>query len=334
MLTVNTKHLGFILLAVSLVSMPVAAAGQVPGRIPTVGVLSAGVASAPSTAVYREAFEGGLKELGWIAGQNIRVEYRYAEGERKRLEELAREFVRLGVDVIVARATSSIVAAKRVTATTPIVMSASGDDPVRAGLIASLARPGGNVTGLTLLNPDLRLKQLELLKETIPRLSRVVVLSGTVVPSERERQSLETAAAGLGLQIKQVSVKQADDLEKVFADLARTRIDGLLVRSDPHLLEANIQRIVALALTHRLPAVYWLRAYPQAGGLMSYGADLVQIHRRSAFYVDRLLRGARPSDLPVEQPSKFALVVNVRSARAIGLTIPPSILARADEVIE
>ena len=330
----NIKHLGSILLAVSIIGMPVAAAGQVPGRVPTVGVLSAGVASDPNTAAYREAFEGGLKELGWIAGQNIRVEYRYAEGERKRLEGLARELVGLGVDVIVARATTPIRVAERVTATIPIVMSASGDDPVQAGLIASLARPGGNVTGLTLLNPELRPKQLQLLKEVIPRISRVAVLNGAVVPSEKDRQSLDTAAAGLGLQLHHVTVKQAGDLEKVFADLARTRIDGLLVRADPSLLEANMQRVVAPALKHRLPAVYWLRAYPQAGGLMSYGADLVQIHRRSAFYVDRLLRGARPSDLPVEEPAKFALAVNIKSARAIGLTFPPSILVRADEVIE
>jgi len=330
----SVKYLRFIILALSILGVSVAAVAQAPARVPTVGILSAAPAPSPTAAPYREAFERGLKELGWIPGQNIRLEYRYAEGGPERLEGLARDLVRLGVDVIVARATSSIRAAKQVTATIPIVMSATGQDPIQAGFIASLARPGGDVTGLTLLNQELRLKQLQLLKEVVPRLSRVAVLGGPFALPEKDRQSLETAAASLNLQLQHVTVERAGDLDKVLADMAGTRIGALLVRADPSVLEPNTQRIVALALKHRLPAVYWLRSYPQAGGLMSYGADLIEVHRRSAYYVDRLLRGARPADLPVEDPTKLALVVNVKTARAIGLTFPPSILARADEAIQ
>jgi putative ABC transport system substrate-binding protein len=332
--TLSVRHLRFIILSLSILFVPVAAGAQAPARVPTVGILSAAPAPRPTAEPYREAFERGLKELGWIPGQNIRLEYRYAEGGPERLEGLARDLVRLGVDVIVARATTSIRAATRVTATIPIVMSATGQDPIQSGFIASLARPGGNVTGLTLLNQELRLKQLQLLKEVVPRLSRVAVLGSTLALPEMDRQSLETAAAGLDIQLQHVTVQRAGDLDKVFADMAGTRIGALLVRADPSVLEPNMRRVVALALKHRLPAVYWLRSYPQAGGLMSYGADLIEVHRRSASYVDRLLRGARPADLPVEEPTKLALVVNVKTARAIGLTFPPSILARVDEAIQ
>jgi len=329
----SVQHLRFIILALSILVVPVAVVAQAPARVPTVGILSAAPASGPTTAAYREAFERGLKELSWIPGQNIRLEYRYAEGKPAQLEGLAHDLVRLGVDVIVARATTSIRAAKRVTAMIPIVMSATGQDPIQSGFIASLARPGGNITGLTLLNQELQPKQLQLLKEVVPRLSRVAVLSGTLALLEKDRQSLEMAAAGLDLRLQHVTAQRPGDLDKVFADMAGTRIGALLVRADPSVLEPNTPRVVALALKHRLPAVYWLRSYPHAGGLMSYGADLIEVHRR-AFYVDRLLRGARPADLPVEEPTKLALVVNIKTARAIGLTFPPSILARADEAIQ
>lgn len=333
-MTLSVQYARFIILALSILVVPGAAVAQAPARVPTVGILSAAPTADPSAPVpYREAFERGLKELGWIPGQNVRLEYRYADGGPERLEGLARDLVRLGVDVIVARATLSIRAAKGATATIPIVMSATGQDPIQAGFIASMARPGSNVTGLTLLNRELQPKQLQLLKEVVPRLSRVAVLSGTLALPDKERQSLETAASSLDLQLQHVAVQRAGDLAKVFADVAGTRIGALLVRADPSVLEPNTQRVVALALKHRLPAVYWLRSYPQAGGLMSYGADLIEVHRRSAYYVDRLLRGTRPADLPVEEPAKFALVVNVKTARAIGLTFPPSILARADEAI-
>ena len=328
----NRKRAALILLVFGIF-VASAAGGQVPARAPVVGIPSPG-ASGASTAPSRDAFERGLKEYGWIPGQNIRLEYRHAEGDRRRLPGLARELSQLGVDVIVARASTSIAAARQATATIPIVMSASGEDPVQTGVVASLARPGGNVTGLTLLLPDLRMKQLQLLKEALPRISRVAVLTGSSVPTEKDRQNLDTAAARLGVRLEHVEVKHARDLEKVFADLSRSRIDGVLVWGDPLVLEANMPQVVTLASKHRLPAIYWLRAYPEIGGLMSYGADLLDVHRRSAYYVDRLLRGARPGDLPVEAPTKFALILNVKSAREIGLTFPPSILTRADEVIE
>jgi putative ABC transport system substrate-binding protein len=329
------KDVGVIIVALAILIGPGAPGAQTPARVPTVGILSAAPAADPAaSAPQQEAFERGLKELGWIPGQNVRLEYRYSAGGPERLEGLARDLVRLGVDVIVARATPSIRAATRVTATIPIVMSATGQDPIQAGFIGSLARPDTNVTGLTLRNRELQPKQLQLLKEVVPRLSRVAVLGGAVALPETERQLLETAAAGLDLQLQLVSVQRAGDLDKVFADLAGSRVGALLVRADPSVLEPNTQRLVALALKYRLPAVYWLHTYPRAGGLMSYGADLIEVHRRSAYYVDRLLRGARPADLPVEEPTRLSLVVNVKAARAIGLTLPPSILARVDEVIQ
>ena len=329
----NMRRRGFIFLLIGILASPIAGS-QAAARLPVVGILSPGGEKHANAAASRQAFERGLRELGWVAGQNIRLEYRYAEGERNRLDGLARELVQLGVDVVVARASRSVAAASQATSTVPIVMSASGEDPVQTGIIASMARPGGNVTGLTLLLPDLRPKQLQLLKELVPGISRVAVLTGATVPTETDRQILDAAAASLGLRLELVDVKQARELDKVFADLARTRTDGLLVWGDPLVLEANMQKVVTLALKHRIPAVYWLRAYPETGGLMSYGADLLEVHRRSAYYVDRLLKGARPSDLPVEAPTRFALVVNVKSAKAIGLAFPPPILARADEVIQ
>ena len=331
----SIKDLRVIALSLVILAMPTVAFGQPPAQLRTVGVLSAAPATDRTSSLYQQAFEGGLSELGWRPGHNIRLEYRYADGKPERLEGLAHDLVRLGVDVIVARATSAIRAAKRVTTTTPIVMSASGRDPIEAGFITSLARPGGNVTGLTLLNEVIAIKQIELLKELVPRLSRVAVLRGPVPQyDERDRQRLDAAAASLGLQLQHVAVQQAGDLDKIVADAAGARVGALLIRGDPSVLEPNAPRIVALALKHRLPAVYWLRSYVPAGGLMSYGTDLVDVHRQSARYVDKLLRGARPADLPVEEPTKLALVLNTNTARAIGLTFPPSLLARADEIIQ
>jgi putative ABC transport system substrate-binding protein len=317
-----------------LLLVPIAAPAQTPTRMPMVGILSPVPGTSAINQAYQDAFEGGLRERGWQPGQNVRLEYRYAEGAPERLDELARELVRVGVDAIVARSSLAIGAAKRATTTIPIVMSATGQDPIQSGFVASLARPGGNVTGLSLLIQELRPKQLQLLRELVPQVSRVTVLGGTVALTAPERERLETTAAGLDLRLRYVTVKRATDLDKVFADMAGAGVGALLVLADPAVLEPNTHRIVTLALRHRLPAVYWLRSYPQAGGLMSYGADLIDVHRRSAFYVDRVLRGARPADLPVEQPSKLALVVNLKTATAIGLALPPSILARADEVIQ
>lgn len=324
-----------IIVTLSILLMPLGGAAQPSSRVPTVGVLSPGPANSPIQEPSRKAFEGGLSELGWIPGQTIRIEYRYGEGKQERLDEVARDLVRLGVNVIVARSSAAIRAAKPATATIPIVMSGSGYDPVLLGFVTSLARPGGNITGLTLLNQDLPVKQLELLSQVVPRLSRVAVLgsAGTPLPA-KGREDLEVAARTLGVQLHHVDVRGPEELDEAFTEMTRLRAGGLLVRSDPFVLEPNEKRVVSLAQKHRLPAIYWLQRFPQAGGLMSYGADVFEVHRRSAFYVDRILRGARPADLPVEEPTKFTLVVNLKTARALGLAISPSFLTRANEVIQ
>jgi putative ABC transport system substrate-binding protein len=312
-----------------------AGAQQAVTRVPTVGVLHPGLSGIPGTIRSNDAFERGLREAGWIPGQTIRVEYRYAEGRIERLDKLAGDLVSLGVDVIVARATSSILAAKKATTTTPIVMSAAGHDPVELGLVASLARPGGNVTGLTLLNQDLYVKHLEVLKELVPKLSKVAVLGSQDIPlSPNGRQALEAGARILGLHLEHIDVRNAEDLGRAFSQLTRGRAGGLLVRADPSVLEPNYKRVLALVETHRLPAIYWLSIYAEAGGLISYGADLIEVHRQSASYVTRLLRSAQPSDLPIEEPTRFSLIINLKTAKALGLTIPPSLLVRADQVIE
>lgn len=324
-----------ILLALGLLTAPLVAFAQPPRRAPVVGVLAPGSATSPTAGPSREAFERGLREAGWLPGQTIRVEYRFAEGSQQHLHELAGELVRRRVDVIVARASPSITAARQATATIPIVMSASGQDPIQLGFVASLARPGGNITGLTLLNQDLYIKHLELLKEVLPQLSRVAVLgsSGASLPP-RAAQALEAAARALEVRLQHVDVQASGDIDRAFADIARWGAGGLLVKADPFVLEPNTRRVVGLASKHGIPAIYWLHTYPQAGGLMSYGADLFDIHQRSAVYVDRILRGAQPADLPVEEPSKFSFIVNLKTARALGVTIPPSVIARATEVIQ
>jgi putative tryptophan/tyrosine transport system substrate-binding protein len=327
----------FLLTAlVGTLAAPLAAGAHQAGtRVPTVGVLHPGLSGIPGTIRSNDAFERGLREAGWIPGQTIRVEYRYAEGRIERLDKLAGDLVSLGVDVIVARATSSILAAKKATTTTPIVMSAAGHDPVELGLVASLARPGGNVTGLTLLNQDLYVKHLEVLNEIVPQLSKVTVLGSQDIPlSPKGRQALEAGAKVLGLHLDHIDVRHAEDLGRAFSRLTRGRAGGLLVRADPSVLEPNYKRVLALVETHRLPAIYWLSIYAEAGGLISYGADLIEVHRQSASYVTRLLRSAQPSDLPIEEPTRFSLIINLKTAKALGLTIPPSLLVRADQVIE
>jgi putative tryptophan/tyrosine transport system substrate-binding protein len=321
--------------AVAVLTASLDAAAQGSSRVPVVGVLSATPSTTPISMQGREAFERGLRELGWISGRTIRLDYRSAEGKPELLDGYAADLVRLGVDVIVARATPAIRAARKATATVPIVMSAAGYDPIELGFVATLARPGGNTTGLTLLNQDLLGKQLQLLKEAVPRLSLVAVLGSQALPlSPKGRHDLEAAAHVLKVHLHHVDLSRPDDLDETFAAMARDRVSGLLVRADVFILEPNAKRVIALARQHRLPAIYWLHTYPQAGGLMSYGADLFAVHHRSAYYVDRLLRGARPHDLPIEEPSKLALHVNLKTARAIGLTLPPSILARANELIQ
>ena len=283
-----------------------------------------------------EAIRLALRELGYIEGQNISTEYRYAEGKLDRYPELAAELVRLKVDVIVVGGGSAMVrAAKNATKTIPIVMMGAAPDPVEAGLVESLARPGGNVTGLTSLSRDLGGKRLELLKEAVPKLARVAVLYDPASPmgARAVKEDLPVAARALGLTIQPWEVRDADDFEKVFGALNKQRPDGLYVPSGA-LMGANQKRTIGFALKSRLPSMYPNREDADAGGLMSYGADVADNYRRVAYFVDRILKGAKPADLPVEQPTKFELVINLNTAKQIGLTIPQSMLYRADKVIE
>jgi len=277
------------------------------------------------------AFAEGLRELGYIEGKNVVLEYRWAEGSTERLPELAADLVRQRVDVIVASSQGSALAAKRATQTIPIVM-VNTRDPVEVGLVTSLARPGGNVTGLSQqLTPEIQAKQLQLLKELLHKGSQVVVLRSQAT-TVRVRE-YETAGQALGLRVKIVEVKSRDDLGRAFAAIARDRVDALLVPGDPFFFTER-QQVAELAREHRLPGIYPTREFAEAGGLMSYSARLTEQFRRAAIYVDKILRGASPATLPVESPSHYELVINLKTAKALGLTIPPSLLQRADEVIE
>jgi len=323
-----------ILVAVVLVALVVTTEAQQPKKVPRIGYLSAFDRARESSRT--EAIRLGLRELGYIEGQNIATEYRYAAGKLDRSSELAAELVRLKVDIIVVSGgTIHVQAAKNATKTIPIVMMGPGADPVEAGLIESLARPGGNVTGLTLLNRELGGKRLELLKEAVSKLVRVAVPYETIGPATliEIKEILPVAARALRLTLQPWEVRAADDFERVFAAINKERPDGLLVLGGP-LMNPNGKRIADFALKNRLPSIYNSREAVNAGGLMSYGADLADSYRRVAYYVDRILKGAKPADLPVEQPTKFELVINLKTAKQIGLTIPQSMLYRADKVIK
>ena len=319
---------------VVLLAVAVIAEAQQPKKVPRIGYLSR-VDPARESA-RSEAIRLALRELGYIEGQNIAIEYRYAEGKRDRFPELAAELVRLKVDIIVVPGGAApIRAAKNATKTIPIVMTGAGADPVEAGFVESLARPGGNVTGLTTLSRELGGKRLELFKEAVPKLARVAVLYDPANPGSvlEVKEVLPVAARALGLTIQPWEVRDADDFEKVFAALNKQRPDGLYVTGGP-LMSANQKRIAGFALKSRLPSVYSNREAVDAGGLMYYGADLADSYRRVAYYVDKILKGAKPADLPVEQPTKFEFVINLKTAKQIGLTIPPKVLARANKVIK
>ena len=281
-----------------------------------------------------DAFLQGLRELGWVEGKTILIEYRWAEGRSDRLPDLAAELVRLKVDVIFAPNTAGAVAAKNATGAIPIVM-ASGYDPVELGLVASLARPGGNVTGLSFsVGSDIVGKFLELLKETVPKVRRVAVLSTPTNPSHALAiENAIVAARAMGVQLQLLEARGPDQFDNAFAAMARERAEALLVMLDPF-FSFHRSRLSALAAKSRIPAMYGSREYPEAGGLMSYGANFRHNFHRSATYVDKILRGAKPADLPIEQPVKFELVINLKTAKLLGLTIPPSLLLRADQVIE
>jgi putative tryptophan/tyrosine transport system substrate-binding protein len=309
------------------------AMAQQPKKVPRIGYLSA--ADPARESARAEAIRLALRELGYIEGQNIAIEYRYSEEKVDRHPELAAELVRLKVDIIVvAGGTEPVRAAKNATKTIPIVMTGGGLDPVEAGLVESLARPGGNVTGLTSLNRELGGKRLELLKEGVPKVARVAVLYEKANrPSVIEvKEVLPVAARALGLTVRSWEVQAADGFDRVFAALNKDRPDGLFVTGGTLML-ANQKRIAGFALKSRLPSIGY-REYVDAGGLMSYGADQADSYRRVAYYVDKILKGAKPADLPVERPTKFELVINLKTAKQIGVTIPQSVLYRADKVIK
>ena len=326
---------GVLLLMGCLLTSIHFAEAQQAKKVARIGYLSG---TDPATdSIRSEPFRLALRELGYIEGQNIAIEFRYAEGKQDRYPELAAELVRLKVDaIVVAGGTTPIRAAKNATKTIPIVMMGQGSDPVQAGFIESLAHPGGNITGLTILTGELGEKRLELLKEAVPKLTRVAILYNPTNPSSVRsvKEVLPVAAGTLGLTVQRSEVRDADGFERVFAALKKERPDGLYVYLAGQVMRANRNRIVAFALKSRLPSIYDEREAVEAGGLMYYGPDEADSYRRVATYVDKVLRGAKPAGLPVEQPTKFELVINLKAANQIGLTIPPTVLARADKVIK
>ena len=300
---------------------------QRPMKIPRIGLLSAGTAQLP----YIEAFRQALRDLGYVDGKNIVIDWRHAGGKPEQLPTLAAELARSQVSLIVATRTPAIHAAAQATKTTPIVMVGSGD-PVADGLVASLARPGGNVTGLAMLGPELNGKRLELLKEAFPKISRVAVLRAPL-PFSPAIEDLEPVAHSLRLQLLAVEVGNPTELKRGFEEATKGRAQAILTLSQPFTTEQRTQ-ILQLAAKSRLPAMYERNDFVEAGGLMSYGVNLTDLYRRAATYVDKILKGTKPADLPVEQPKKFEFIINLKAAKQIGLTIPPNVLARADKVIK
>jgi putative tryptophan/tyrosine transport system substrate-binding protein len=320
-----------IVVVVIYLAVGVIAHAQQAGKIFRIGFLDGGTAS--GSAVLVKAFLQELSKLGWIEGKNIAIEYRFGEGKSDRLPELASDLVRLKVDLIVVTATPPALAAKNASTTIPIVM-ASGGDPVGAGLVASLARPGGNITGLSSLG-ELNTKRLEILKDTVPKLARVGLLRlpGGGIADELQLKDLRPAAPALKLKLEEIETQPDDKgLESAFQTAKQKQVKAIMTTNTRPFF-AERKRIVELAGKHRLPAIYPQKEYVDEGGLMSYGADYTDLYRRAATYVDKILKGAKPADLPVEQPTKFEFVINLKTAKQIGLTIPPNVLARADRVI-
>jgi len=322
-----------VTLALGILAAPLAAEAQQAGKVYRIGFL--GIVPPSDTSPRQNAFRQGLRELGWVEGQNIVIEYRFSEGRLDRLPELAAELVRLKVDIIVAVATQGVTAAKNATETIPIVMISGGADPVGLGLIASLARPGGNVTGLSFsVGPEIIGKGLELLKETVPKVRRVAILSNPASPVQplfiREVQA---AARSLGVQLQLLEARGPNEFDGAFAAMAKERVGALLVVADG-VFVLHRTRLADLAARSRLPAAYGIRENVEAGGLMSYGPSTRDLFWRSATFVDKILKGTKPADIPVEQPTRFELVINLKTAKALGLTIPQSVLIRADEVIQ
>ncbi|HEX9446291.1 MAG TPA: ABC transporter substrate-binding protein [Candidatus Binatia bacterium] len=327
----NKKITGLVVAAVLLApGVPVGA--QQPGKIPRVGLLNSNVAEAFRTRT--ESFRQGLRELGYIEGRNILIDYRYADGKVDRLAALAAELVSLKVDVIVTAASSATRAAKAATSTIPIVM-AQDNDPVGTGAVAGLAHPGANVTGLSSLSVEIGGKQMELLKEILPRLARVVVIgTSTGAPAHAQRtKEIELVAEALKVQFQYIDVPEAKDIETAFKTATKGRAGAMIVLGGL-VLTAYRTDVANFAAKNRLPAIFNVPEFVEVGGLMTYGASYNDLYRRAATYVDKILRGAKPANLPVEQPTKFELIINLKAAKQIGLTIPPNVLARADRVIK
>ncbi len=325
----NLKWLGLLVLLVGWAGM---AEAQQPKKIPRVGFLS--VSSLAANATRIEAFRQGLRDLGYVEGKNIVIEWRYAEEKQDRLRELASELVRLKVDVIVTTGPTTTRAAKEATITIPIVM-AFDFDPVGNGFVASLARPGGNITGLSTLAPEISGKQLELLKEIVPKLSHVAVLGdSTTAGTAQSLKEVELAARALKVKLQYLDVLDPKDIEIAFRAAGTGRADAVLMLVGGAIAGGHRTEIVELAVKSRLPVIYNRREYVEAGGLMFYGVNVNDLFRRTATYVDKILKGRTPADLPVEQPMKFEFIINLKAAKQIGLTIPQNVLARADKVIK
>ena len=322
----NLKWLGFSVIAFVLVVTGAVVGAQQAGKVHRIGYLSLRHAIEPR----EEAFRQSLRELGYIEGQNVFIEWRFAKGKADSLAGLAVGLVRLKVDVIVVPGTQAIRATRQATTTIPIIFPTAGD-PVASGLVASLARPGGNITGLTILSPELSGKRLELLKEAFPRLFRVAVLFDPRQPAQTFKET-QTVGQFLGLKLQTLEVRDATDVESAFSAMSRERADALIMLPHP-VLQVHQRRILELAAKSRVPAMYQTAEWAEKGGLMSYGPDHLDNYRRAAIYVDKILKGAKPAELPVEQPMKFEFLINLKTAKQIGLTIPPNVLPRADRVI-
>jgi len=324
----NLKWLGLSVLAFVLAGAEVEA--QQPTKVSRIGYLTGSSLSA--NPAWREALQEGLRELGYVEGKNIVIEWRAADGKLDRRPALAAELARLKVDIIVAVGPGDTLAAKKATATIPIVTILGGDPGY--GLVASLARPGGNVTGLSILSPELSGKRLELLKETIPKLLRVAVfVSPTGTEYAQVTKEIDLAAAALGVKLQQLDIRSPKDIETAFKAAAKGRADAVIVRLPGPILSPHRKEVADLAVKNRLPAMYERAEEVEAGGLMYYGVNTPDLFRRAAVYVDKILKGAKPADLPVEQPKKFEFIINLKAAKQIGLTIPPNVLVRADKVI-
>jgi len=320
-----------ILFVVVLLAVAVIAEAQQPTKIPRIGFQFDSPLSAVAARV--EGFRQGLRELGYVEGKNIIIEWRSAEGKPERRNEIAADWARLKVDIIVTGGPTTTSAAKEATATIPIVM-AFDNDPVGNGFVASLARPGGNVTGLSTLAPEISGKQLELLREVVPRLSRVAVLGSSTTPGNAQSlKETELAAGVFAIKVQFLNIQKPQDIETSFRAAGKRRADSILVLTSP-VVNPYRTEIADLAIKNRLPAIYSTPEFVEDGGLMSYGVSIADLYRRAATYVDKILKGAKPADLPVEQPKKFEFIINLKTAKQIGLTIPPNVLARADRVIK